>query len=187
MHRFITHYKKLNDLDPTLKDFVKPLKHLGHKLQCYLFQHPKNFQFNEQSFKKLKKIKSIIRTKKCVFEFRNKSWFNEEVNDLFVKNGWVFSASYYPKLGFDELDHGFNPVLNSQFISNKSYIYIRLHGSVGIYVGAHDNRILTKIAKLSKNRNYERIYVLFNNTDSINKPSFLPDAIRDALRLKRKI
>src|SRR5690606_9874997 len=74
--RYITHIKKLIDEEP-LKEFLKRTKFLKEKLGPILFQLPPGWKYNEERFDAFLKI--LPDKFKFIFEFRNESWWNDNV------------------------------------------------------------------------------------------------------------
>ena len=180
VNMYITHYKKLKNINKPLKEFINLIKNLKNKLGCLLFQFHHNFKFTITNFKRLKKLKNIIPPNiKCAFEFRDNSWYNDTVYDFFSNiTNWTI-AIIYIQFG-KNLEYGFNP---KSIINNNNFFYFRLHGSNGQYIGSHDLKILNQIKKIIKNKN---AYIYFNNTDSISNDN-IPDAVKDAQRMTKII
>ncbi|AYV82238.1 MAG: DUF72 domain-containing protein [Homavirus sp.] len=177
VHNYITHYKKLHNIDSYLKEFLLNLKPLKDKLACLLFQFPKQFVCSEKNLTRLVHLSSLLKRMvkhiTVAVEFRHPSWSKiiGKLNEL----NFVVVSSYYNHIGF-------SPLL-SQNISNT--IYIRLHGGKKMYVGRHSTKVLGEIKKVMKNRNIHKCFVYFNNTDSVSGKT--PDAIHDALTVCKYI
>lgn len=183
MNSYITHYKKLSNIDNDLKKFLKIITYLKHKLLCILFQFNRNFVYNQTNINKLKHLYTLLPKKlNYAFEFRHFSWFNINSYILFKHFNWSIVISHYSKYWKKNIP-GFNPKL-SKFILTSKFVYFRLHGTSGLYTGSYSNKILSKILKFIKKNKIKIAYIIFNNTDSINLEKNLPDAIFDALRMK---
>jgi uncharacterized protein YecE (DUF72 family) len=84
-HQNITHVKRLREVDEFAKDFVSALDTLREqeKLGPILFQLPPFFKCD---LPRLADFLSILpRGTRAAFEFRNESWFNEDVYALLRK------------------------------------------------------------------------------------------------------
>jgi uncharacterized protein YecE (DUF72 family) len=84
-HQRITHFKRLRDVAETTKEFLdvlRPLRNAG-KLGPVLFQLPGNFKCNTPLLKNF--LKALPRGTQAAFEFRNASWFCEDVYDMLRK------------------------------------------------------------------------------------------------------
>ena len=111
--RYITHMKKLKDPENSLAKFLSAIQGLKNKLCIILFQLPPYWHRNEE---RLESFLSVLPKKlKCAFEFRDKSWFNEDIYKLLSKYNAAFCI--YEIAG--EMSHE---------IITADYIYIRLHG-----------------------------------------------------------
>lgn len=81
-HQGITHFKRLRDAGSATKEFVGLLQPLrkARKLGPVLFQLRGDFKCNVPLLKEF--LKSLPRGTRAAFEFRNASWFCEEVYEL---------------------------------------------------------------------------------------------------------
>jgi uncharacterized protein YecE (DUF72 family) len=130
--RYITHLKKLKDPEEGLSNFLERISVLEDHLGPILFQLPPRWRFNAQRLAAfLDKLSSDFR---YAFEFRDRSWLNEQSYALLARNRAAFCIY--------ELDG---------FVSPKEltadFIYIRLHGPDGPYQGSYDNRTLSGWAR----------------------------------------
>ena len=80
----ITHFAKLVDCGETLSFFVNALLAIEEKLGVVLFQLPPQFKCD------LERLRAFLRTlptaTQFAFEFRDKSWFNDEVFSALQKH-----------------------------------------------------------------------------------------------------
>ena len=183
MNRLVTHYKKLIDVNDKMEEFFSLLKPLKNKLQCILFQFGASFKYNNDNLARLKKL-NLTMNVDYAFEFRDKSWFNKQIYNLFNKRNWMLVITHNTG-DWKGLEQGFNPQLEdierTKLVQNK--FYIRMHGPDGIYVGMYDKHLLMEIVRFIKKTKSQKGYILFNNTDSTTKK--LPDAVNDALHIKK--
>lgn len=175
-------------------------KHLGP----VLFQLPENFALypqtdsrgrrksksTESNLPRLQALAELLpRDGRFVFEFRHKSWFCQEVYDIFRKNNWclaLIDVSGVDERGEDEdqswainLEKGPNPSPEKYPLEICSWgAYVRFHGASGKYCGAYGRQkmdywaeILIKWAATGR-----QVYVAFNNTDDGVPPSAIADA-----------
>ncbi len=79
----ITHMRRLKNTDDALKYLLETTRHLGAKLGPYLFQLPPNFK------KDVPRLNDFLATipddRKATFEFRHKTWFDDETYDALRK------------------------------------------------------------------------------------------------------
>ncbi len=151
--RFITHIKRLKDVEEPLENFFNRASLLRKKLSVVLWQFPPNFRINAErldSFlKNLKKYKNI----RHAYEFRHESWFNNEIIELLEKNKCSFCLADWPE--FDVKI----PVMGN-------FVYVRRHGTGGeLYGGCYSDFQLKKDAAMIKEWMYQgkNIYIYFNN------------------------
>lgn len=151
--QYITHNKRLKDCEIPWQLFNNRVKHLEEKLGPVLFQLPPNF---DRDLKVFKKFTSLIAPKKSnrkyVFEFRNDSWFYEEVYDILKKKNMAICLAD-------------SPTFPRQEKVTADFIYIRLHGSQSLYGSDYNEYELDKWAK--KAEDYKKqgldVYIYFNN------------------------
>ena len=170
VNRLLTHYKKLSNPDKAWKDFWNSIKLLDKKLGVILFQFPPSFHNtdekskldNKTNLERIKYLKTILPSRvNFAFEFRNTSWFTEEVYSIFRKNGWAIVNNYVDnKSGWmGDIPTGFTPD-----VYTGSFNYIRLHGSAGKFKGSYDNNVLDNLKKDLVSSGKKTSYVYFNNT-----------------------
>jgi len=176
----ITHFYQFQKFNK----FWNLAKTLSPKLKCLLFQFPEHFKYSDAN---MDRLDSLITNIRCAFEFRDNSWFNQDVYDLFKrKKHWSIVINYHGFKWSDRsnLETGFNPKLNEWPITSD-FVYIRLHGTTGKYEGSH-KKILPKVGKFVRdlyNDNIKYAFIYFNNTDSL-EDSGVSNAIVDAKRLQ---
>ena len=90
--RFITHMKKLKDPTGSFEKFFTAVAHLGPKLGPILFQFPPRWACNLQ---RLSEFLDVIRPKRLrsAFEFRNETWFADDVYDALKAAGAALCLS----------------------------------------------------------------------------------------------
>lgn len=180
VNQVITHYKKLKNVAKEWIHFSSFFENMKEKVHCFLFQFSSQFHCNNKNILRLTKLKSILnKTYRYAFEFRDIAWYsNENVIEIFKANQWimvivnVFNLNHWA----GNLENGFNPPL-SKYIPTSDTIYIRMHGSIGQYVGSYKNQIINEIRKYISFSNNKYSMIYFNNTDINN------DAFHDALLL----
>jgi uncharacterized protein YecE (DUF72 family) len=126
--RYITHMKKLKDPKQSVNAFLRRIRTLGDKLGPILFQLPPRWHFNKERLAAF--LDALSREFRYAFEFRDRSWLNEEAYDLLSRHGAAFCIY--------ELD-GF---LSPREITSD-LVYVRLHGPDGPYQGSYDDKSLS--------------------------------------------
>jgi len=163
VNNIITHIKRFNETEELIKEFYKLGDELKDKLGCFLFQLPPSLKFSMDRLKVI--LEQLDHEMKNVIEFRNASWFNEDVYNEFKKNGVIFCIISYPNLPED-------------FIKTGDDIYIRFHGKKTRYASNYTNKELDVWAKRIKGSNAKNVWAYFNN-------DFNAYAITNSLYLKR--
>lgn len=181
-HGYFTHRKLLN-IDENWKKlwhtFWTKCKILEDKLGPILFQFPPRFKNTDNNMNKLDKLYSVLdKNGKYAFEFRDKSWYNDQLYKKLKKYNWCLCiVNVQNDNGWcGNLDNGTTPIVKTCDWG----MYVRFHGSKGQYRGEYSmykiNKTVLNLLKLEKS-----LYFYFNNTDD-EKPS---SAIRDCRKVKR--
>jgi uncharacterized protein YecE (DUF72 family) len=149
--RFITHMKKLKDPIQTFGNFIQNADHLEEKLGPILFQLPPKWNYNKERFEAFLDAlpKNVYR---YTFEFRNQTWYNEEVYELLEKHKVAYCIY--------ELEYHQTP-LNI----TADFIYIRLHGPEKKYSGNYSDEVLSSWAEkcIKWNADGKDVYIYFDN------------------------
>ncbi|SKA18444.1 DUF72 domain-containing protein [Sediminibacterium ginsengisoli] len=148
--RYFTHLKKLKADRPALKDFFERAMHLGKKLGPVLFQLPPRWKCNVE---RLAGFLELLPEKiRCCFEFRDTSWYNEEVYKLLRSHNCAFCIY--------ELAGHISPLTVT-----AGFVYVRLHGPGAKYQGSYPAETLQEWASrcLSWQRAGKDVYVYFDN------------------------
>ena len=161
--RRITHYQKLVDIKEPLKIFIDRISLLGNSLGVLLAQFPPSMKKDLTLLENF--IKLLPKDMKCAFEFRNKSWIDQEVVDLLKAYNQPFciadSARYY-----------------SDVIVTSDLVYIRFHGPGSLYSSSYNTEQLKIWAtKIKAWRNEKRIILAYFNND------FNGYAVKNAMEL----
>jgi uncharacterized protein YecE (DUF72 family) len=165
--RYITHMKKLTDPKSIIKDFFENVSGLGKKIGPILFQLP---PFWKENFERLKKFLQVLpKQHKYVFEFRDKSWYKDEIFKLLKDKNIALCVH----------DHQDGP---SPKILTADFSYFRFHGPGGSYRGKYSKTRLKKFAEIIKKWKNQgiNIFCYFNN-------DFKGNAIENAGQLKKMI
>ncbi len=165
--RFITHVKRLKDINDAWRVFLKNALNLKEKLGPILFQLPPSFKANAENIKRLKELLKLIspRDIRSVLEFRHSSWCDETIYSLLKRfnTAWVIADSpNYPKAE----------------VVTANFTYIRMHGSRALFSSKYTHEELKTLAQKIKIWLKKGVdtYVYFNN-------DFHGYAIRDAKEL----
>lgn len=148
-NRYITHLRKLKNVESQTSDFLKTVSGLKQKLGPVLFQLPPSFK---KDLAVLKDFLSLLKKQKhCVFEFRNDTWYSDDCFSLLADNGMTFCI-------YDMGDFQTPREITSDMI------YIRFHGTSGKYGGTYPDKMLKEWAEwIRKNKKIKSCYCYFNN------------------------
>jgi len=148
--RFITHVKRLRNLESALETFLSRARLLQHKLGPLLYQLPPNMKRNEEVLENF--VSLLPKEQRHVLEFRHQSWINDA----------VFNILHRYQVGLCIFDM---PGFTCPLVATSDFAYIRFHGSASLYSSCYSDEELSqwseKIANLAKN--LKAIYVYFNN------------------------
>lgn len=111
--RYITHMKKLKDPGRSLAKFLLHTEELGSKLGPLLFQLPPHWGRDAGRLRDF--LQALPKDLRCAFEFRDPSWFHQEIYRLLEKHNTAFCV-------FDLAGQESPRLLTTDFA------YLRLHG-----------------------------------------------------------
>ena len=150
--RYITHMKKLKDPDQSLRNFLPRVEALGDKLGPILFQLPPHWHFNLERLKSF--FQALPRDFRYTFEFRDSSWWREEVYNILKNYGAAFCI-------FEMAD------MHSPRQVTADFVYVRLHGPGDAYQGKYDKRTLAGWAGAFSSwvRQGKEIFCYFDNDE----------------------
>ncbi|MBA2248799.1 MAG: DUF72 domain-containing protein [Chitinophagaceae bacterium] len=156
--KVITHAKGLDFKAADIELFMQTISHIGNKKGCLLVQLPPGLKI-----KKFQQVQNLLKrivapdpyqVWKVAIEFRDQSWYNEEVYDMINE--------YNASLVIHDLPLSATPLTTS----NATFRYLRFHGPGGRYRGTYTYDFLFQQAQnikvwLSEGTD---VYVYFNNT-----------------------
>jgi uncharacterized protein YecE (DUF72 family) len=163
--RFITHLKRLKDVDSEVKNFFDTVSVLKEKLAVILWQFPPKMELN---IDRLSGFMELIKPYpvKNTFEFRHISWITPEVTRVLKDNNCSYCMADWPE---------FNKILPI----TADFVYIRRHGKSGSYNTCYSmdelKRDATEIKKYLKKG--LQVFAYFNNDANAYAP-------KNALELK---
>lgn len=152
--RLITHYKKFNDTRQQLDDFYGTIREgLKEKLGPVLFQFPPQVKYEEALLQKV--IGQLDNTFTNVLEFRDASWWRQDVYSLLAKHKIVFCGQSYPGLP-------------DEAIINTPITYYRFHGVPKLYYSEYPTTFLDSIGQeIQDQPSVKTAYLYFNNTAAL--------------------
>ncbi len=148
----ITHFGRLLDVDEPLRYFCDAARILGDRLGPLLFQLPPNFK---KAADRLGKLLAIMPDGfRVAFEFRNESWFDDEV--------YALLRSRNAALCIADTEAGSTPA-----VATADFGYLRLRA-----VEYSDDDLKNWIAKIDQvGGGWRDAYVFFKHEDSGSGPA----------------
>jgi len=172
--RFITHNKKLKDPEQTVPKLMAAVAGLEGKLGPILFQLPPSWGLDLARLAAFlaalpQRLDGVPGPVRYAFEFRNPSWFAEEVLDLLAQAGAALCI--YELAG-----------QRSPLAATAAHVYVRLHGPGAAYEGSYDEATLAGWAERMLGWAGEgRLVFCYFDNDQYGY------AVRDALRLRAMV
>jgi uncharacterized protein YecE (DUF72 family) len=169
--RYITHMKKLKDPEESLANLWDGVRRLGPHRGPILFQLPPNWHCNPDRLAAF--LDALPEEANAVFEFRDPSWYCEEVYGLLDARGAAFCVHDLEDLASPKRARG--PIA-----------YIRFHGSEGAYRGRYGKNRLRPWARWVRSQAEDAgrdVYAYFNNDSeghAVKDASALRDLLEDA-------
>ncbi len=151
--RYVTHMKKLKDPAASLARFLDRIAVLDPKLGPLLFQLPPNWRVNLERLEAF--LEALPAGRRCAFEFRDDSWWNDAVYDALARHGAA--------LCLFELAGSATPLT-----ATADFVYLRLHGPGEAYQGSYDDaRLRTWAERLAGWRDEGRdVWAFFDNDEA---------------------
>jgi uncharacterized protein YecE (DUF72 family) len=148
--RFITHIKRLKNIEEALENFTIRAKILDEKLGPLLYQLPPGMHRNDERLESF--LSKLPQGMQHVFEFRHPSWLEDKVFDLL--------RQYHVGLCVFDM-----PSFTCPVVATADFAYIRFHGSRGLYSSCYSDEELADWAKkiASLTANLKAVYIYFNN------------------------
>ena len=168
LSRFITHRKRLVDIEEALMRFFDLFDAIKYKLGPVLIQLPPGLKFDKSLIHNfLNRLHEFYNDYRFAIEVRNSSWINDEFFNLLSINNMAFVIAdsgnrfpYYETITTD-------------------FIYMRFHGPEKLYASEYSEDVLFEYAKKIVDwlKNDKEIWVFFNN-------DFYGYAVKNAERLE---
>jgi uncharacterized protein YecE (DUF72 family) len=154
--RFITHVKRLADVNEAWATFVQNALSLGPHLGPVLLQFPPSFRPDRRKLaaflKRAQEPAPKSHSVRLAFEFRHESWFTEEVYALLRRHNAALCIADSPRY----------PRRNEV---TADFVYVRFHGRTDLVASKYTEAELGEEAKRIKRylRDGLDVYVYFNN------------------------
>lgn len=148
--QIITHLKRLKDVGGEIEYLFRTLPVLGRKLGPVLFQFPPNFRSDRPQLMDF--LALIPPHTHCAFEFRHKSWLNDDLFDLLRGRGFSLCQA----------DTDENPA--QDIITAAPWGYLRLRRS------DYTDADLARWLEIIGSQNWEKAFVFFNHEEKAKGP-----------------
>ena len=133
-----------------IRRFFSNVSKLEEKLGPVLFQLPPKWRVNAGRLETF--MRALPTGYRYTFEFREHSWYNDDVYALLMQNNCAFCIY--------ELEHHLSPL-----IETADFVYVRLHGPGNKYQGSYKKSVLRKWAARIEawQKEGKDVYVYFDN------------------------
>jgi len=132
-HRYVTHNKKLLDVEEPVIRCRESASPLGDRLAAVVWQLPASSKKNIERLSKFVKILSRWKSTRHAIEFRHKSWFDDQVAECLKRHRVAVCMSDAPDwLMWEEV--------------TTDLVYIRLHGHTRKYASSYSKAALREWA-----------------------------------------
>lgn len=162
--RFITHIKKLQEIEEPVKNFFEVIQPLGEKCGPILFQLPPGMKKDISLLKNF--IEKLPNGFRYVFEFRNNTWYEDDLFSFLDEADITFCIHDLPEQV-------------SPCAVTGSFVYVRFHGARQAYSSSYTDEELETWAARMKQYSITGldVYAYFNN-------DFMGFAVENAKTLK---
>lgn len=154
--RFITHVKRLEDVDEEWRRFLDNAQALGPKLGPVLLQFPPSFKAAQAALKKFLSMSDSVASAgklKLAFEFRHASWFDPEICELLRHHQAALVIAHSQRFP------------QAPLVPTAPFVYVRFHGPERLFGSRYSTADLEAwAARMKRWLNEGRmVYAYFNN------------------------
>ncbi|NIM47423.1 MAG: DUF72 domain-containing protein [Candidatus Aenigmarchaeota archaeon] len=150
--RFITHIKRLKNVEEPISLLFDRALALKEKLGMILWQLPPSLKVDTKRLEQFLKLLKTQSKSRYTFEFRNQSWFTDKIYELLKKYNAALCIADSPSFPKEE-------------VVTADFVYVRFHGGTELYGSNYSDKELSnwaqKIKKWTK-QNLD-VYCYFNN------------------------
>ena len=148
--RQVTHRRRLADAQEPLSTFLRGAEKLGERLGSILVQLPPGLHADHQLLSSF--LSLLPRELRFAFEFRHRSWYEDETYRLLEKHGCSFVL------------HDYRGRVTPR-VAVGPFIYLRFHGPEGDYQGGYSREALSDWANWLREQaaSGRECFAYFNN------------------------
>jgi uncharacterized protein YecE (DUF72 family) len=150
--RFITHLRRLHDVQEPLETFLSRARNLKEKLGPVLYQLPPSMGQDKGLLEAF--LSLLPEDLQYVIEFRRQNWYEEKV--------YAGMRRYNVALCIHDMSQSESPTA-----ATADFAYVRFHGTTGRYAGNYSNEQLedwaNRIRQLASRNNLKTVHIYFNN------------------------
>jgi len=163
---FLTHMKKLKDPAEPIHRLFQRAQRLQRTFGPILYQLPPHWPADIERLSAF--VRALPKRRQHVIEFREPSWYNDEVFELLERKGIALCLHDMAGSGTGKVALG-------------PFVYVRFHGPAK-YTGRYDDRVLGGWGEwlAAQMREGRQVFAYFNNDAAGHAPT-------DAIRLRRAI
>ena len=161
--RLITHFRRLRNCEEALDLYLQRIRLLGGMLGPLLYQLPPNFECDIELLELF--LALLPRDLSHVFEFRNVSWWRQEVYEALRRHDAAFCIYDMGKTA-------------TPLVATSPLAYVRLHGPQTPYSTGYTDAALEDWARRLRALRSDESWIYFNNDVGGHAP-------RDARRLRQ--
>ncbi|ACM19687.1 protein of unknown function DUF72 [Geotalea daltonii FRC-32] len=149
--RFITHIKKLKEVEEPLQRFFDAASGLGDKLRVVLWQLAPSFFLDLERLSRFLELLDRYPVRNA-FEFRNESWFCEQGVELCRGHNAAICLADWPQYLYE-------------WAPTADFIYLRRHGHGGDYAACYSEEELSRDAERIRSylKDGRDVYIYYNN------------------------
>jgi uncharacterized protein YecE (DUF72 family) len=155
--RFITHLKRLTNLNGALTKFLERIQPLNEKIGCLLWQLPPNLQKDYTRLDEF--LRQLPQNYRHAVEFRHPSWLQDDIFDLLQDHSVAHASISSQRMPM-------NLAVTAQ------HVYLRFHGLAGGAAHDYTRQELEPWAEHIRDY-YSRgkiVFVYFNNDINVRAP-----------------
>ncbi|MGQ9705588.1 MAG: DUF72 domain-containing protein [bacterium] len=147
-NKMISHIKRLKGVKDITFSFIDTISGLGDMLGCVLLQLPPSLKIDTDLLCDF--ISILPENIKWAIEFRNKTWFSDDIYNLLKSKNISFCSVSYPGLP-------------EEVVKTADFIYLRMHGIKERYASLYSTAELKIWLDKIILEKPKKVFIYFNN------------------------